>query len=222
MCSIIGSFSIEKLVELVKLNQFRGNFSYSISKFLINPGVIKDMVKDFGDFDTRVLPKQEDGYYYIAHVQAPTGGLVRDITRIHPSINSEEFPRTFLWHNGIIKDTCIREIQDRYDLRDAKWDWDTRLLHKAIDEEGVEGLSDIDGSFGCIWICEPVAYVFTNDIIRLFIDDDLNLSSVPFDNSKRLPPNIAYMFDFEHRSLTRITEFKSKSSPYFYFTPEGE
>lgn len=214
MCSIICSFSKSKLIELIELNQYRGNFSYSISIFDNNDGVIYSY-KDFGKFDFNQIPNKMPLQYYVAHVQSPTGGLVKEYNRIHPSYIPES--DSYLWHNGIIKKNNIKTLQQKLSCDN---EWDTALLHEDLDIEEFKGLNDIDGSFGCIYVQNKTTtlYAFTSDIITLFIDDEFNISSVRFENSKRITPNIVYEADIILRKLNQYSKFRTKSSPYYFVT----
>lgn len=213
MCSIIGAFNKEKLLELVKLNQYRGNFSYSISVFDNSEGIVSSY-KQFGEFNLDLVPEKKPLQYYIAHVQAPTGGLIYEYSRIHPSYIEES--KSFLWHNGILKTNTIKELRQK--LITSR-NWDTYLLHEDLDVEGFEGLNNIDGSFGCIYIIsnpKPKFYVFTSDIITLYIDNNFNLSSVSIPNSERIIPNKVYELDIITKKKNVCFEFNSKSSPYYF------
>ena len=79
MCSIIASFKKEKLEALVDLNQFRGNFSFSYLE--LETG---ESTKQFGRYNKDVIVNNQN--YKISHLQAPTGGLIQDINRIHPTM----------------------------------------------------------------------------------------------------------------------------------------
>lgn len=216
MCSIIGSREIERFKDLIELNQYRGSFSYSFAILDLEYMEVVHLVQEFGEFDLNILETipRKDSFYYIGHVQAPTGGLLKDPERIHPSIirSEDKLNTSYLWHNGILKPKCIDEWNNKLDM-DEKWD--TSLLHHFIHAQGLVELSEIDGSFGCVLIGKQVMDVFTTDTINLYIDKYLNLSSVQFDNSKRLAPNHiwrlnSYKFRFEIDG-----NFKSKSSPYY-------
>ncbi len=212
MCSIACSFSRSKLQKLINLNQYRGNFSYSISIFDNIRGIIYSH-KDFGKFDFNQVPEKEYLQYYIAHVQSPTGGLLKEYNRIHPSYLSES--DSYLWHNGIIKNNSIKHLQQKLSINE---EWDTMLLHEDLDTEYFKGLNHIDGSFGCIYIMNkiPTIYVFTSEIITLFIDSEFNISSVKFENSQRITPNIVYNLDIILKKMKLCSNFNSKSSPYYF------
>ena len=41
-----------------------------------------------------------ENVYYIGHQQSPTGGLIKDYERIHPSILNDDCNTSYLYHNG--------------------------------------------------------------------------------------------------------------------------
>ena len=186
MCSLIGSFSAEKFKELIDINQFRGTFSYSY--FNANTAKIQ---KDFGTYNYSII--EPDGFK-IGHVQAPTGGLIKDINRIHPT----EIQGSLLWHNGIITSQGIKKLQNQYN-KDTTFD--TFLLHNAIVNDGFEVLSEIEGLFTCVFYFENNYYIFRSKHGKLYIDDDLNFSSEKFENSKCINFDVIYKLDFNEKKL---------------------
>ena len=141
------------------------------------------------------------------------------MNRIHPSIIEDPDPESWLWHNGILKEEAIRNLENH--LKFEKDTWDTKLLHMSLHLGGFQQLNEIDGSFGCVLIKKYhdtyKMYVFTNDIVTLFIDDNGTLSSIKFgDACKRIDPNTVYEYDTVLRTINPITSFSSKSSPYYF------
>jgi hypothetical protein len=216
MCSIIGTFKKEKLIELVKLNQERGTFSYSLSTYNIEAEHLKIFKKSFGKFEFKDLPEENKKTYYIAHVQMPTDGLTEDVNRIHPSelISVKNDNESYLYHNGMLKDEEISRLQSKYKL--VGQDWDTKLLHYELILNHFDTLDDVDGSFGCVFINLKNVYVFTTDTINLYIDKHLNLSSTEFKKSKKLKTNTVFRINFHTKELEKVTEFTSKSNPYYF------
>lgn len=216
MCSIVLSYNRNKFIELMEYNQKRGNFSFSVAEFNQIEG-IRSIYKDFGLFDKKVVSDRDNNdSLFIGHVQAPTGGLIQDINRIHPSVIGEPIPHSWMWHNGILKETEIINLQNHLMFEDESWD--TKLLHNIISIGGFKELNDIDGSFGCILINRyPISYkiyLFTNAIISMYIDDEFNISSTEFPGSEKIEPNLVY--DITYGELRPITAFESKSSPYYF------
>lgn len=206
MCSIIGSFDLIKFKELIKINQYRGSFAYSYSSFDPKIGIL-NTIKDFGEFDINIINKITQSYT-IGHIQAPTGGLIKDVKRIHPS----RIKNSYLFHNGILKKTYIEKLQNKFRTNN---NWDTYLLHKELIASGFEKLNNIDGSFGCVYIVNNNIYLFANDLINLFIDDEVNISSVKFNKSTKLPSNCVFKLDLLNKTYTDIYQFKTYNNPYY-------
>lgn len=221
MCSIISTNNPMMANKLIQLNQSRGTYSHSLAVFDSSRGII-DMSKRFGPFSAE-FPLLEQNQRYIIHVQAPTGDeKARDMSAVHPSYFEYYAGKTgdcllkgcsYLYHNGILKEPEIKKLQERHDVTAS---WDTYLLHHELIKNGFDCLSDIDGSFGCIFIKDNQFYVFTNDIVTLFFDESLNISSVEFENSHRFDPNVVYQIDFKKNEMIVVDTFTSKSSPYFF------
>lgn len=211
MCGLFGGRNKDKFLELAKLNAYRGNRSSSVvcintddrfeggENFIISlqkgtDPITEDMV--FGDG------------YFVGHVQAPTTDA-NAMDSIHPAMLNE----SMLWHNGIIKDFDVKRLQAKHQT-DEKWD--TMLLLKELYSlDWLDNLSEINGSFACVYHSENCLYIFRNEISPIFIDDELNFSSVKFDGSRSLPPNTVFMFDGAMKTLQAIGEFKTKENPYF-------
>jgi hypothetical protein len=202
MCSIIGSFNKAKVKELIILNQERGSFSYSISLLDIENMKIIEQVKDFGLFDFDKLDEYKDdiNIYYICHIQSPTSGLINDKNRIHPTRIFE----SYLWHNGIIKSINNEDI-----IR-----FDTLTMHEYLFNEGFDILSDIEGLFSCLYIDDSIAYIFRTKHGKLYIDDDLNISSERFENSKCINSDLIYSLDFKNKNIIIEDQFKTKKYNY--------
>jgi len=213
MCSIIGSVNFSVLTDLINKNQFRGTFSFSLTLFDFVNKIICSQTRQFGEFDLKDEETDDiigdmfeecrkvDGLYYIAHVQAPTGGLVEDVRRIHPStLDSDCKPRivygiSHLYHNGILKEDTIKFLQQELNSDST---WDTELLHQAIRKYGFSILSKLDGSFGCLMIWDGVIYIFTNELVTLYMNNNFDLSSVKInDQYERIQPNIVYMLNLD-------------------------
>lgn len=212
MCSIVGSFDKEIFKKLLRQNQSRGSFSYSFMAIDVQTGGVFGK-KNFGEFDCTVVDSSPDNCYYVGHTQAPTGGLVHDLTRIHPAVMSD----SFLFHNGIIKHSDVERLQKTFNTPD---NWDTRLFLYAIINQGLKPtLNSIDGSFACVFGTNdaPTSLnVFRSNAGILYCDEDINLSSTFFDNSVRINADTIYTIDFTTKSITPTDTFKSVSSPYYF------
>lgn len=213
MCSIVGSFSKKTLIDLCELNAYRGQHSHSISYFNPEQSVYYTQ-KNFGviDYD-KIDPAKGD--YIIAHMQAPTTDN-KNSDCIHPACNNP-YADDMLWHNGIIKEKEVERLREKYQLTST---WDTYiLLHHLI----VGGsLSDIDGSFSCLWFDDSsLGYhglkLFRNEISPMFIDDNANISSTKFEGSIATEPNVILGFNpFSDQTLTVMDRFETKENPYYF------
>jgi glutamine phosphoribosylpyrophosphate amidotransferase len=201
MCSIIASFDKETIKKLVKLNQYRGNFSHSLTIF---NNTVKSQVKNFGLFPVKLLDmiNVEGGDYIIGHVQAPTGGMVKDVSRIHPTL----IEGTQLWHNGIITPRGIKFLQSKLNTTDT---FDTKLLHQAVFEFGFDILSEIEGLFACLLIKDNKLFMFRTKHAKLYIDDELSISSERFSGSKCINYDSVYEINLKTKELYIRDTFKT-------------
>lgn len=199
MCSIIASYNKEKIKELVKINQHRGNFSYSISVF--KDGKLIESVKNFGVFNENILNETSEGYI-ICHLQAPTSGLVQDLNRIHPT----QINNSYLYHNGIITSRGMKYIQAKLASDET---FDTKLLHNQLYNTNFCELSNIEGLFSCLYIKEHKIYIFRTKHGKLYMDDDLTISSEKFKNSKCINSDNVYELDIINKKVNIIDNFKT-------------
>ena len=216
MCSITGSFDLNKLQELIDLNNYRGVHSHSITVF--EPGGLLDtfyvatnlLYQDKGmgplELDNHDLSKFED-CYFLVHQQAPT----TDSNTIH-SIHPAKTEDTMLWHNGIIKAKQVEELQKKYN---TKCTWDTMLMLKQIND--IKAPHDIDGTFSCVMFDGDQLSLFRNEISPLFYDSKLNISTTKFDNSERVEPNNMYLISLLNNQLVKYDEFTTVENPYYFF-----
>lgn len=203
MCSIVGSFSKDKLIELCKLNEYRGQYSHSISYYDTQTGQIA-VQRNLGAIDYGNIQDCPESIFIVVHQQAPTS--TTSLNSIHPAI----FQENLLWHNGILKDSQIKPMSQKIFWEET---WDTYLLLRHYIEEG--SLNDIDGSFSCLLYKDQKLFLFRNQIAPMFIDDDMNLSSTKFEGSRRTDADVIYSIDFTEKKLINIGEFKSKNNPYW-------
>jgi glucosamine 6-phosphate synthetase-like amidotransferase/phosphosugar isomerase protein len=204
MCSIVGSYSKTKFIELIKLNTYRGAFSHSLT--IIKQGSY-DIVKDFGPFNEDLLNTEyyEEGDYLLGHCQAPTNGLVQDYDRIHPYQG-----KLILLHNGIIKDAEVDRINAELG---NDYVWDTQALAEYIQDDFTK-LSDIEGSFACGCIKNNELFVFRNAISPLYRDVDSNISSTKFAGSEMIMNNSIYKLD--NKTFNIVETFNNKHNPYYF------
>lgn len=196
MCAIFGSFDRIKLKELYDLNSYRGTLSYSIASF--KDDKLSVLLKDKGIMHENLLdniPYQEDSFF-IGHTQAPT----TESDDIHPAV----YGCGLLWHNGIIKQKTISDGI-----------WDTQWLLEQIVDYGWSALSRVDGTFACVMFNNNELFIFRNEISPLFIDDNLNISSTKFDNSKSLSPNKVFKIDLMSKMLSEVASFETLENPYY-------
>jgi glucosamine 6-phosphate synthetase-like amidotransferase/phosphosugar isomerase protein len=203
MCSIVGSYSKDMFIELLKLNRYRGAFSHSLTLFQKDRCVI---FKDFGDFNLDLLNNVIDGDYMLGHCQSPTNGLVKEFDRIHPFVDSQ----FKLLHNGIIK----KQEVDRLNLElGSSFVWDTQLLGTYIKED-FDKLSDIEGSFACACIKDNELYIFRNAISPLYLDNAANISSTKFNDAIMIENNNIYkMID---NTYVSVDKFNNTHNPYYF------
>ena len=198
MCSIIGSFNKNTFVDLVKINQHRGSFSFSISTIIDNNILLS---KNFGIINTDILDTISSGYI-LGHIQAPTGGSVKDFNRVHPA----ELNNSKLWHNGIITPRGIKFCQDELNTTET---FDTKLLLMMLDKYGFDILSKIEGLFACVYYNNSKFYVFRTKHGKLYIDTNLSISSEYFNNSKCINYDTIYNIDFNLNIIKPILSFKT-------------
>lgn len=190
MCAIIGSFDTETFKSLRELNLYRGSRTNSLA-----------VIHSNNEFNLRrgiellnVFSHENDAYK-LGHLQAPTGK--------HSSIHPAVYEDTMLWHNGIVR----RMYND---------EWDTLFICKKIYGHAWEALSEIDGSFACVYWDGVDLFIFRNEISPLFIDDKMNISSTKFEGSKSLPPNEVFKVDLNAKCLKNVGKFRTKDNPYYF------
>lgn len=196
MCAIIGSFDKEKFKQLHALNAYRGELSYSLALFN-NQGELKSLERaaDKLTYDRIDSLAMDQGDYILGHIQAPTS----EASNIHPAHNGSNL----LWHNGIVK-ACKTH------------GWDTQWMLDNIVEKSVHFLSDIDGSFACVYYDGSSMYIFRNEISPLFIDEEFNISSTQFEGSETIIPNIVFHMLLHVKELQSVFKFETVENPYFF------
>jgi len=208
MCSIIGSFSKEKVKELATINAYRGQHSHSITVFSRYTFEVLYQRKDFGPLDVDAHNFPTDNVYIIAHQQAPTTDN-KNQDSIHPA----QIGNHMLWHNGIVKDKGVKELQQRLE---SIMTWDTKLiLQQLINEDNPD---NIDGTFSCVWFDGTNLIIFRNEISPLFYDNELNISSTKFEGSVPVSSNMMYLIETSlgMEQLHEIKSFKTVENPYYF------
>lgn len=216
MCGIILSFDALQFEQLAQLNASRGSFSHSLT--IVENDYTTHTVRNFGPF--KHFPKNREGKCMIGHVQAPTGGLVRDPQRIHPA----QMDSLKLWHNGIIKNSYVRKINERCGAPDPRhskvYTWDTEAFLASIYYEKAYALTNTDGSFACVLVNERDSIeVFRNQTSPLYYTmapPGLAISSVSFPMSLPLKANTLFRVDISKKELVEVYTFKNVNTPYYF------
>ena len=204
MCSISGSFSKDKIRELTDLNAYRGQFSHSICYYNVREGKIDFLQRKLGPLSVDQISFDKE-HYCIVHQQAPT--TETDNTNIHPAA----VDGTYLWHNGIIKQSEIERLQEDLDYFSS---WDTELLLRKVIRDDVP--SNVNGSFACVMIKKQNLYVFRNEIAPLFMNFvTCDLSSTVFENGYTVPSNKMWILDPSIRIWNVLGHFETTENPYF-------
>lgn len=210
MCSIVGSYNIQKFKELYDLNAYRGTLTSSFTVIdedgeIVTLNRFTDPEKLFKIIDNTLF-SGDTGCYFLGHSQAPT----TQASGIHPA--ESKTGDMLLWHNGIIKEKGIRTLNEKLG---TSYIWDTELILRILEVYGVSGLSQIEGSFACVVYFDAKLFVFRNAISPLFYDDNLNISSTKFPNSKPVPPHKLFRINFKTKTLEETGEaFTTKNNPY--------
>jgi len=193
MCSIYITDNKSDFFNLRDSCDSRGNFSYSVMYEKENSFHVEKSFNKINDL-------KESGIY-IGHSQAPTNGMIKDINRIHPCDKNN----SYLYHNGILKKSFIEKYSDEK--------WDTKVLFDLLEKYNFSILSDIDGSFACIYIKENNIYIFRNKLCNLYYNGK-NICSIKYDESYNIiPDGIVYNFkDFKLKETGFI--FSTKNNPY--------
>ena len=193
MCALFGSPDRQRFVELALLNSYRGSHSHSICTTDQSNGVITSCYKTMGEFQ---MLDTISGDYYIGHAQAPTTEA-KSMDSVHPSVEGSGF----LWHNGILFDSYVKTMQKEQGI---KCNWDTKLLHHKLNKEGFSSLSQVKGSFACVYNDGANTYLFRNENCPLFTDG-VSYSSTEFMSSNPIQANVVYQLKSNKITKTPIT-----------------
>jgi len=206
MCSIFGSATKDEFFELAELNGYRGAHSHSIATYDLLSCELKILEQDFGPVTKRDLP---EGKFYIGHQQAPTTDA-KDKQSIHPARHAN----SYLWHNGIIKDHQIKQWQLQENNVEP---WDTKWILMKLLREGTDTLSNVDGSFACLWSRKEFLYLFRNDNCPMFIEGS-TFSSTKFPGSSSIAPGQFYLLQNASKwTIMDNMRFKTKEQFYWSF-----
>ena len=213
MCSISASRNKEELLKLVELNRYRGEESHSATQFKYQKGEgfqVRRQQKSYGPFDINLLEKDWD--YCIVHQQAPTSKEVNNTDLatgrfIHPAQNE----KSFLWHNGIIKEGKFEGDWD------TEWLFDLTLddLKKSPLKRFEAKISEADGTFACMMYHDNNIFVFRNEISPLFSKGS-TFSSTKFEDSIPVQPNTMWRLDYDIAVLEEKWKFSTKENPYHF------
>jgi len=186
MCSIICSSDRTQLFNLIKDTQHRGEHAHTVFEG-------RQVKEYFGLFDEEHV--NHEGRT-IVHLQAPTS----QTKFTHPT----HIDRSLLWHNGIIEPRSVRELSEQYE---PGMEFDTKLIHHVLEDKGFDGLSDISGSFACLYLKNDVMYMFRSKHAQLYIDNDLTVCSERFSGSKCINYDTVYKIDDD---IEAIDTFETK------------
>lgn len=208
MCSIVGAWTKDDVIDLCKLNEYRGQHSHSVSYYNYLTGEIV-IRKGHGvlDYSTIHIPKNN---YCIVHMQAPTSEASN--MNVHPARIGERF----LWHNGIVKQSNIPVLQK---LTMSESTWDTELILEAYIKgrtNSFDIISKVDGTFSCLLYSSGELFLFRNEISPMFFDSTLCISSTKFEGSKSTDPNFFLYMNMEDSNLIKVGKFETVNNPYYF------
>lgn len=210
MCAIIGSFDKDKLIELIKINSYRGSHAFSFSTYN-QAGALKIHQRAIGTIDPSDIHIPE-GSYGIVHIQAPTT-TEKSLSSVHPAEQTYMGNTSYLWHNGIIKEAHTREMRIKLHSESK---WDTMLMSSCISQYGWNSLDSMDGSFSCLMYKNSELFLFRNEITPMFYDSGMNISSTKFENAMQTNANIVYLFDVYRGTLAEHHKFNTRENPYYF------
>lgn len=202
MCSIIGSFDRDKVIELCELNAYRGQYTHSVNYFDVARGTLTVHRREGAvDYSTINIPQ---GNYCIVHMQAPT---TENTGAVHPAY----YEGSYLWHNGILKQKEVDRL--KVTLQEIA-SWDTYLLLKAY----ISGhdMGTIDGSFSCLLYEESSLVLFRNELSPMFIDENMTISSTKFAGAVSTNPNVFLSLNLKKKTVQAGKTFKTAENPYFF------
>jgi hypothetical protein len=211
MCGISASFNLNKLTKIIKLNNYRGSFSYSFLVYDTKENNIVALHRSFEDCRYKLINHYKkinnNDYYYISHCQAPTSGLIRKFENIHPA----EYQNNYLYHNGMLSEISIQALS----IINNKLSWDTNLLLRCIINSDFNDLHTIEGSYAAVLITPFNGIkIFRNSNSIIYYDNDLSLSSSQYKSMKILEVNKIFSLDFTNKKLKFWSKFNSPDNSF--------
>ena len=211
MCSIIGSYNKDTIYNLIALNAYRGQHSWSITYYDTTFNCIKSVTRGMGEIPKDLI-NIGMSEYCIVHMQAPTTSN-KDMDTVHPA----QINDNYLWHNGIIKADWVKKRKQEIELIEypnSMNEWDTYLILRQY--VLTKDLNNIDGTFACLMASDDKLYLFRNEIAPLFIDKYNSISSTRFEGAVLIKPNIVWEFlSFTNGLEETDIKFNTVENPYY-------
>lgn len=221
MCCISSSFSVDSLLNMVNQGKSRAGHSWSVTVIrsgrviLLNRGLVVNTPDELDEVILHnIKPNLIDRDYIIVHQQAPTTS--ERTAAVHPA-TSPSHPG-MLWHNGIIKQSSVDQLQATYNRTDK---WDTMLLSFVLNdfiENDVDHLSSIRGGFACVYVNSATGDVnlLRNSVCPLFVNSVGDVSSIQSGSMQPLPVNTVFHLDLNTKQLIPKKSFESAERPYLF------
>lgn len=203
MNTIIGSFSKDKIIEIAELNP-PGAVAHSVSCYDIENRGLFSINRGRGKLKYKMLDS-DPSFYKILFLQYGEDKHIQPTTDydIYPSESPRDnFYEHALWFKGELKPKEIEKLQFEEDTKD---DWGPDLLLKHVVR--YEAPVDVDGSFACVYCDGKDLFIFRNEFESMFIDQDMNISTVAFSGSTTTSANKMFKLDFKKKGLKQVDEF---------------
>jgi hypothetical protein len=99
-----------------------------------------------------------------------------------------------------------------------------QILKSIADNNSWESLQQFDGTFSCLYYDRDTLklYLFRNEISPMFIDEDFNISSTKFKDSKETEPNKVFKLDITRKLSQEVYSFKTVENPYFFMEQQSD
>lgn len=223
MCCISASKSVERLKAMIRAGSDRAGHSYSItvfgkgtSRYMVTNSAVDEILESI-DYAVAHGLIVDGSTYVIVHQQAPTTSE-RTMSSVHPAYLKVGDHQTLLWHNGIIKDDSVRDLQSKYNSTTM---WDTMLLSHAVGDlvlnSNQSALSRILGGFACMYSVDgQQLWAFRNSVCPLYFNDDLDISSVKVGDMKEIKENRMMMIIPDTDEMHDISSFKNHETSYLF------